>query len=268
MNRGAISSVIFYILAIPITYLFFFLIFDIVDSTLLSLVLGLSVIVVFALSSRAVVTFVSKAKWNLELLGFRKKGLVQSFLLASAVSIIGPLSQLLVIRTGGIGSLIRSLLSGPAPLVSILHSLPVSLSCFLIIGVLAFGFFQALPCSFLEGYRKRWVVPSVVTMWALLYGGAEIVGVGAPPNLGDVVFLGFFFLYVYLRTRNSVGPIIAYVLLAEEQAWVALALLNSDAYVISLYVKISWSLIAWCLASWRWRQERLGAGVFVWYPHE
>lgn len=261
-TRIIVSLVTFYLLAVLVTYLYFFLFFDVLDSALLGLVLSLSVLVVFTLFSYIIVTHISKARWSAGLLGLRKEGLMQSFLLASVVSIIGPLSQLYTIGTSGMNSLVQSLLGPPSSLNQILHSLPASLFFFLILGVLAFGFFQALPCAFLDRYRIRWVIPVIVVMWAVLYGAADIVGMGAPPNLGDIGLLGVIFLLVYMRTKNSVGPIIAYVLLAEEPAWVALALLNSGTYVISLYMKISWSLIALGMMTWSWAHGR-SAGVGI-----
>jgi hypothetical protein len=94
-------------------------------------------------------------------------------------------------------------------------------------------------------------------MWTVLYDGVDVVRVGAPPNPGDVALLGVVFVLVYVRTKNSVGPIITYVLLAEEQTWVALALLNPSAYVVSLYMKVSWSLIALCVVVWRQVEGKL-----------
>jgi hypothetical protein len=137
-------------------YLFYFLAFDVVNSAPLSLLFGFSVLVALALFSYVIVKYVSKAKWNGGLLGLRKEGLERSFLLASVVSIIGPVIQLYVIRTSGIDSLVQALLTGPASLTQILRSLPASLFCFSVLGVLAFGFFQAFPYSLLEGYRLRW----------------------------------------------------------------------------------------------------------------
>jgi hypothetical protein len=137
----------------------------------------------------------------------------------------------------------------------ILHSLPASLLFFLLVGVFAFGFFQALPASLLNRYKVRWVVPVLVVMWAVLYGSANIE-LGVAPSLGDVGLFGFIFLIIYIRTRNSLGPIVAYALIAEEPAWVALALISTTAYVVSLYVKVAWSLIALAIVTGMWARRR------------
>ena len=255
MNRGATSAGIFYLLAVPITYLYFFLLFYVADSVLAGLALSLSVLFAFVLLSYAVTTRIFGAKWSVALLGLGKRGLAESFLLASILSIFGPLIQLYVIQTSGMDALVRELLSYPGSLSEILRSLPSSLLFFLIVAVLAFGFFQALPSKFLGQYRTRWVVPTLVAMWVVLYGGANIV-LGVAPSPGDIGLFGVIFLAVYLRTKNSVGPILAYVLFAEEPAWVALALLSPGTYTVSLYVKVFWTLAALGITAWLWRNRR------------
>lgn len=255
LNRGTAAAAIFYIVAVPTSYLYFFLLFDVAESILMGLALSLSILIVFTLSSYVISTRISKVSWSIGLLGVRKKGLVRSFLLASIPSIFGPLAQLYIIRTSGIGTLAHNLLSYPGSLNQILRSLPASLFFFLVVAVLAFGFFQALPSGLLDRYRTRWVIPVVVVMWAVLYGAAN-VDLGVAPSLGDAGLFGFIFLLVYTRTKNSVGPILAYVLLAEEPAWVALALMNPGAYIASLYAKVSWSLIATGASAYLWASGR------------
>jgi hypothetical protein len=255
LNRGTVSAAIFYPLAVLTSLVYFFLLFHVTDTTLQGLALSLSALLVFTLFSYFITTFISKARWSVGLLGLKKRNLAQSFLLASIPSIFSPLAQLYIIRTSGMDTLVQDLLSYPGSLNQILRSLPASLFFFIIIAVLAFGFFQALPSNFLGQYRIRWVIPAVVVMWALLYGAANI-DLGVAPSMGDIGLFGFIFLLVYLRTKNSIGPVLAYVLLAEEPAWVA-SLLNPGVYIASLYAKASWSLIAMGVMVWLWASRRM-----------
>jgi hypothetical protein len=249
LYKGVVFAAIYYTLAILVTYPYFFVLFYISDSAIAGLAVSLLTVMVFTLTSFLMTRRISGKGWYLKSIGFRKKGLIESLLLASALSIFGPVAQLYTISTSGLNSLIQGLLGYPGSLYLILHSLPDSLLFFSMVGVLAFGFFQAFPYSLLNSVEDHLIIPLLVILWAVLYGAANIV-MGTPLSLGDIGLFGVIFLLIYRHTGNSLGPILAYVLLAEEPAWVALAIMSPATYIISLYFKIMWSLVAAVAAIW------------------
>lgn len=249
------SSVLFYIFAVPMTYAYFFLIFKVLSTSLQGLALTLAVLLAFLLVSIAVQKYISGKSWTFGALGLKKEGFVTSILATSVISVFSPLAQLWIIQTQGMATLTSSFLGYPGSVGQILRSLPTSLLFFLGIGVLAFGFFQAFPFQLLKDHRLRWALAPVVLFWAVLYGSANFV-LGEVPSLGDIGLFGVLFLVVFVRTGSSVGPILSYVLFAEEPAWVGLALLSPDVFVLSLYVKIAWSVVALSLLVWVWANKR------------
>jgi hypothetical protein len=247
LNNGTVSAAAFFLVALPVYYAFLLLLAN-TDSVALGLALCAATLAVLALSSYAVVRYVSRERWTLALVGLRGGSPRESFLLASAVSLPAPLLELYIIESSGLGSLTRGLLDYGGSLGQILGSLPASIAFFSVLGVVVFGLFQALPCALLGRYRLRWVFLPVLAMWVVLYG--------AEASPGDLAVLGVGFLLVFLRTRSSVGPMLAYVLLAETPAWAALAVLSPGAFVLSLYVKLAWSLAAIGLTVWAHRDGR------------
>jgi hypothetical protein len=242
LNKTIVAPALFYLFAVPTTYLYFDLIFWVLSDPLAGLAVTLLVLAAFVLVAIALTRY-SSGGWSLGAIGLKREGLAKSFLATSAISVVSPLLQLSIVQTQGVATLTAEFLSYPGSVNQILMSLPASLLFFLCIGVLAFGFFQAFPYQFLKKRGRLLALPLVWVLWVFLYGGAHIVR-GMVPAIGDVFVFGLFFLIVFAWSGNSVGPILSYVLLAEEPAWAGLALLNPDAFVFSLYVKILWSVVA------------------------
>jgi hypothetical protein len=245
LNKDVVAPALFYLFAVPTTYLYFYLIFWVLGDAFAGIALTVIVLAAFFLVAIAILRWTSGG-WSFGALGLRREGLVESFLAASVLSVVSPLLQLSIVQTQGVATLTSELLSYPGSVNQILMSLPASLLFFLCIGVLAFAFFHAFPYQFLKKRGPLLALPLVWVLWVVLYGGAHIVR-GLVPAIGDVFVLGLFFLIVFAWSGNSVGPILGYVLFAEEPAWVGLALLSPDAFVFSLYVKILWSAVALAL---------------------
>jgi hypothetical protein len=245
LKKGLVAPALFYLFAVPTAYLYYYVIFWVLGDALEGLVVTLVVLAAFFFAGIAIARYASGG-WSLGAIGLRREGLVKSFLATSAISVVSPLLQLSIAQTQGVTAFTSELLTYPGSVNQILTSLPESLLFFLCIGLLAFGFFQAFPYQYLRERGRLLALPLVWVLWVALYGGAHIVR-GLVPAIGDVFVLGLFFLIVFAWSGNSVGPILSYVLFAEEPAWVGLALLNPSAFVFSLYVKILWSFVAMVL---------------------
>jgi len=245
LDKDVVAPTLFYLFAVPVTYLYFYLIFWVIRDAIGGIVLTIGIVVAFFLVADAILGYTSGG-WSFGAFGLRREGLVRSFLATSVLSVVSPLLQLSIANTQGVATLTSELLGYPRSVNQILMSLPASLLFFLCIGVLAFAFFQAFPYQFLKKRGRLLALPLVWVLWVVLYGGAHVV-MGLFPATGDVFVLGLFFLIVFAWSGNSVGPILSYVLFAEEPAWVGLALLSPAAFVLSLYVKILWSAVALAL---------------------
>ncbi len=217
---------------------------------ILGALLGLAIIatIFYALNRKA------RARSLLRLLGFRKEGMLRSFLWANAF-----LLPLMVI-------LIRIVLvSGPE---SLLANAPVTFpsspippwypffasTAWILGGLTAFPFLQAYPYEEMAGLPKRFVVPLVAILWVGLYNAPLVTGAVI---WDDIVFFGFLFTTAYHKSRNSIGLVAAYVL-AELPVWVLFAgtwgvAVFTDGLIVRTLIGI---LSVGVLAFWHLRERR------------
>jgi len=89
-------------------------------------------------------------------------------------------------------------------------------------GIAAFPLLEAFPYESLKDVRKRYAIPLVVVLWAGIYNAPLMVGViNLRPD--DIFFFDFLFLVAYVKSRNSIGLVLAYVL-AESPIWYIIAM--------------------------------------------
>jgi len=90
----------------------------------------------------------------------------------------------------------------------------------ILIGILSFAFYQAVPYEILLPLSRKLAVPIIATFWSGLYNSPLLTGKLDPVDL--------LFSYAYHRSRNIVGVIGAYLLNENPMWWIISATFRSS----------------------------------------
>ena len=194
------------------------------------------------------------ARSLLRLLGFRKEGILRSFLWANAFLLPLLVTLLGIVSISGPESFLANA-GVTLPAAPIPQWYPFFASTAWIFGGLTvFPFLQAYPYEKMAGLPKRYVVPLIAILWVGLYNAPLVTGAVI---WDDIVFFGFLFTTAYHKSRNSIGLVAAYVL-AELPVWAIFAgtwgvAVFTDGLMVRTLIGI---LSVGVLASWYLRERR------------
>ncbi|USG99212.1 hypothetical protein K1720_06600 [Thermococcus argininiproducens] len=176
--------------------------------------------------------------------GIRRDNLRNSFLLATALSTPIPLFWLIGIQIVGIDTL---LVAAKPSWVNFPISLGILIFAVLfwgLVGTVAFAFWQAFPYELVRDISPRFAVLWIAILWSGLYNTPLLTGKLDPV---DILFFGFLFTWVYHKTRNSVGIVLAYLLNENPLWWVIAAVFGANsgiAFVVLLIFRLLVCLVS------------------------
>jgi hypothetical protein len=198
-------------------------------NTLSAIILAHSLLVLSGLAIIYTTLRLRGERFTFSAIGIRKRSLTGSFLWAAAFSTPIPLlwfagSQILGVET---------LLVAAKPSWAIPPVMPevlgLAILSWVLVGVVAFMFWEAFPYELLEGLPVKIRLFLVVVLWAGLYNAPLLTGRLDP---GDILFFGLLFTLTYHKTRNSVGVLLAYLLNENPLWWVAAAIFGPQMAVV------------------------------------
>jgi len=204
------------------TYSAFYL-FDYIENAL-SLSFGLKIAGGFALDAILFLLVYALSEsggyWSPCLVGFRRTGTLSAFVWANAFFLPDTLTLLFRLYAYGQASIL-ALFYFPTPSSPPLWYPLYAVSFWIAGGIAVFPLLEAFPYESLKDVRKRYAIPLVVVLWAGIYNAPLVVGViNLRPD--DIFFFDFLFLVAYVKSRNSIGLVLAYVL-AESPVWYIIA---------------------------------------------
>ena len=210
----------------------------------------------FLVLSFAVVYALNRKKGSrliLSSIGFRRSGILSSFLWANAFLL--PLMLFLtamMLVSGPEGLLANSGVPLPAPPIPLWYPLFAS-TAWIVGGLVAFPVLQAFPYESLTDLPKRYTIPLIAALWAGLYNASLLTGAFYPD---DIIFFGILFTVAYDKSRNSIGLVAAYVL-AEAPLWYVVAQTWGVAVFESAVLTRTLLSVAFVgiLVAWRYRSR-------------
>jgi hypothetical protein len=196
----------------------------------------------------------SQSGHMLSSIGFRRKGILTSFIWANAF-----LLPIMLILLGML------LVAGPASLLAISQvplppsPVPVWYPLFapvawLIGGIAFFPILQAFPYENLMDLPKKYTIPLIAALSSGIYNFAFLTG---DFRWDDILFFGLLFTIAYHKSRNSIGIVAAYVL-AESGVWYVVALTwGTTVFTGAILARTILSMISvGVLIFWRYRSGR------------
>ncbi|NJE25108.1 hypothetical protein E3E22_00380 [Thermococcus sp. MV5] len=176
--------------------------------------------------------------------GINRDNLGNSFLLAAALSTPIPLFWLIGMQIVGIDTLLVAAKPSWANFPISLGILIFAVLFWGLVGTVAFAFWQAFPYELMHGISPKFAVLLVAILWSGLYNTPLLTGKLDPV---DILFFGFLFTWVYHKTRNSVGIVIAYLLNENPLWWIIGAISGVNiktAFMIFLVFRVLVCLVS------------------------
>ncbi|KPU62947.1 hypothetical protein EP1X_06190 [Thermococcus sp. EP1] len=178
------------------------------------------------------------------LFGIRRDNLRNSFLLAAALSTPIPLFWLIGMQIVGIDTLLVAAKPSWANFPISLGILIFAVLFWGLIGTVAFAFWQAFPYELMRDISPRFAVLWIAILWSGLYNTPLLTGKLDPV---DILFFGFLFTWVYHKTRNSVGIVLAYLLNENPLWWIIAAIFGANiriAFMVFLIFRVLVCLVS------------------------
>ncbi len=173
------------------------------------------------------VFFISKSLGIKADFGFRRDGIWRGFLLASALSLPSPLLQL---QAGSFHGF------------QVQTSVALIFLSYLLFAIYTFSVFVAFPIEVLAPCGRLWLV--VPPLFLFVYDSHYFNAREMPP-LGDLILFVLLYPFVYRKTRNVAGIVLAYLLIAEWDPWWAFgAVYGWDAFKFLGLVRVGFSLLS------------------------
>jgi len=209
---------IFYIVAYLTTYPFGY------TQIVLSLSFAWEIAGTFALAAILFLLVYTLSKsggyWSPYLVGFRRTGVLSAFVWANAFILPDALTLLFRLYAYGQASILK-LFYFPTPNSPPLWYPLYAVSFWIVGGIIVFPLLEAFPYESLKDIPKRCAIPIIVVLWAGLYNLPLLAGItNIRPD--DIFFFDFLFLIAYIKSRNSIGLVLAYVL-NESPVWYIVA---------------------------------------------
>lgn len=183
-------------------------------------------------------------KLTLSVFGIKRDNLGNSFLLAAALSTPIPLLWLISMQIVGIDTLLvaakPSWVNSPISLGILIFAVLF----WVLVGTVAFAFWQAFPYELMHGISPKFAIFLIAILWSGLYNTPLLTGKLDP---ADILFFGFLFTWVYHKTRNSVGIVMAYLLDENPLWWIIAAIFGANIRIASVTFLIFRTLV--CLVS-------------------
>src|SRR5579875_444204 len=152
-------------------------------------------------------------------IGFRRKGILRSFVWANAFLLPIMVNLLGMLLVAGPGSILAiSQVPLPCPAVPFWYPL-FALFTVLVAGIAFFPILQAFPYESLVDFPKKYTITLIAAVSATNYNVAFLTGT---LRWDDILFFGLLFTIAYHETRNSIGLVVAYAL-AESWVWYVVA---------------------------------------------
>ncbi|WP_456367520.1 methyltransferase family protein [Thermococcus sp.] len=175
----------------------------------------------------AFVLFISKSLGIKADFGFRREEIWRSFLLASALSLPSPLIQL---QAGSFHGF------------HVQTSVALVFLSYLLFAIYTFSFFMAFPIEVLAPCGRLWLI--VPPLFLFVYD-SYYFNAGKMPPLGDIILFVLLYPFVYMKTRNVAGIVLAYLLIAEWDPWWAFGIAYGwDAFKIAGLIRVGLSLLS------------------------
>ncbi|WP_297489078.1 isoprenylcysteine carboxylmethyltransferase family protein [Thermococcus sp.] len=173
------------------------------------------------------VLFISKSLGIRAEFGLRRGEIWRSFLLASALSLPSPLLQL---QAGSFHGF------------HVQTSVALIFLAYLLFAIYTFSVFVAFPIEVLAPCGRLWLI--VPPLFLFVYD-SYYFNAGKMPPLGDLILFVLLYPFVYMKTRNVAGIVLAYLLIAEWDPWWAFGIAYGwDAFRIAGLVRVGLSLLS------------------------
>jgi len=232
-SRKIRSIMLFYLLAYLIVYGSAFVI-NSNSHVLLYLTTTIGTVLAGMFLAALLILKLNNKKLTPSIFGIRREGIKESFLLAAALSTPIPLLWLIGMKILGIDTLLVAAKPSWANFPISLGILIFAVLFWVLVGIVAFALWQAFPYELMHGISPKFAIFLIAILWSGLYNTPLLTGKLDP---ADILFFGFLFTWVYHKTRNSVGIVIAYLLNENPLWWVIAAIFGANirtAFVIFL----------------------------------
>lgn len=158
--------------------------------------------------------------WSPRLVGFRRAGILGAFVWANAFLLPITLTLLFRLYAYGQASILKLLYTSIPSSPPLWYPL-YAIGFWIAGGIAVFPLLEAFPYESLKDVRKRYAIPLIVVLWAGIFNAPLLAGViNLRPS--DIFFFDFLFLIAYIKSRNSIGLVLAYVL-SEDPVWYIIA---------------------------------------------
>jgi hypothetical protein len=194
--------------------------------------------------------------WSPYLVGFRQTGILSAFVWANALLLPDTLTLFFRLYAYGQASILE-LFYTPTPSSPPLWYPLYAFSFWIAGGILVFPLLEAFPYESLKDVHKRYAIPLIVVLWAGIYNAPLLTGViNLRPD--DIFFFDFLFFIAYIKSRNSIGLVLAYVL-AESPVWYIVAV-SWSVTILSISIVVRGLFSIACVGilvfqHWRSRQN-------------
>ncbi len=235
-SRKTTSIMIFYLLVYLIVYGSTFVINSYLKTShvLLYLTTTIGTILAGMFLVALLILKLNNEKLTPSVFGIRRYNLGSSFLLAAALSMPISLLWLIGMKIVGIDTLLVAAKPSWVTFPISLGILIFAVLFWVLVGTVAFAFWQAFPYELMHGISPKFAILLIAILWSGLYNTPLLTEKLDP---ADILFFGFLFTWVYHKTRNSVGIVIAYLLNENPLWWVIAAIFGTNiriAFVIFL----------------------------------